>query len=211
MAFRKTILGLGMTAALVLQAAQAPAIPASQSPAIPSDLQAPPPQGLQAAWDVRPMLAELDANNQKLKPLLEEMHPQQWISNGAPTAYANQYYSAKNRMNEVINGVNALSRQTDSLALALDLYFRMEVLELTARSLEEGIRKYGERSTADQLSTLLAQYFSKRQKFRDYMHELAMQKEQDFKIADEEAQRCRGMISREPPPEPAPTRKTRRK
>jgi hypothetical protein len=35
---------------------------------------------------------------------------------------------------------------------------------------------------------------------RDYLRDLAASTEQNFKIADEEAQRCRGMISREPAP-----------
>ena len=30
------------------------------------------------------MLAEMNAQNQKLKPLLDQMHPQQWLDNGAP-------------------------------------------------------------------------------------------------------------------------------
>ena len=159
-----------------------------------------PPQGLQTPWDIQQMLAVLNKQNQQLKPLLDRMHPQQWLDNGAPAAYASQYLDARSRMDDVIRSVTNLSQHTDSLSSALDTYFRMEALETVARSLVECIRKYGERPMAEQLSTLIAQNFTSRQKFREYLRDLSTQREQEFKIADEEAQRCRGMISREPAP-----------
>src|SRR5690349_8292695 len=107
--------------------------------------KATPPIGLQAPWDIRQMLVAMNAENEKLKPLFDHMHPQQWIDNGAPAAYASQYLDARSRLDDVIRSVQSLSRQTDSLSVALDAYFRMEALEIVARSLDEGIKKYGER------------------------------------------------------------------
>jgi hypothetical protein len=75
------------------------------------------------------------------------------------------------------------------------------------RSLDQGAQKYGDRATADKLSELIAHNFSNRERFRDYLRDLASSKEHDFKIADAEAQRCRGMISKEPP---AASRKSKR-
>jgi hypothetical protein len=71
-------------------------------------------------------------------------------------------------------------------------------LEVTSRSLEEGVTRYGDRFTADQLGGLIARNFSRRERFRDYIRDLAASAEINFKLADEEAQRCRGMISKEP-------------
>ncbi len=164
----------------------------------PSANQAPAPAGLQAPWDIRQMLAALNAQNERLKPLLEQMHPQEWLENGAPPAYVSQYQEARTRMDDVIRAVKNLSQQTDSLSVALDTFFRMEALETVASSVDDCIRKYGERKTADQLSALIAQNFDNRQKFREYLRDLSVEREQEFKIADEEAQRCRGMISKEP-------------
>jgi hypothetical protein len=48
------------------------------------------------------------------------------------------------------------------------------------------------------LSQLIAHNFNNRERFRGYIRDLAASTEQNFKIADEEAQRCRGMISKEP-------------
>lgn len=146
------------------------------------------------------MLSVLNAQNQKLKPILDGMHPKQWLDNGAPPAYVNQYNDAQARMEDQIRAVTYLSQKTDSLSAAIETYFRMEAFEVVARSLVECIQKYGERNTANQLSAALAQEFTNRQKFREYLHDLSVEREQEFKIADEEAQRCRGMISQEPPP-----------
>jgi hypothetical protein len=185
-------------------------LPAQQAVPPGPATNAPPPQGLQAPWDIRQMLDEMNAQNKKLKPLLDQMHPQQWLDNGAPPAYASQYLDARSRMDDVIRSVTNLGQHTDSLSAALDTYFRMEALEVDCRSLVEGIRKYGEHATGEQLSSLLAQNFTTRQKFREYLRDLSVQREQECKIADEEAQRCRGMISREPPAANG-IRKTRQK
>lgn len=172
--------------------AAASTLPASAS-------HAPPPAGLQAPWDIRQMLAALNAQNERFKPLFEQMHPQEWLENGAPPAYVSQYQDARTRVDDVIRATQTLSQQTESLSVALDTYFRMEALETVARSVDDCIRRYGERKTADQLSALIAQNFDNRQKFREYLRDLSVQREQEFKIADEEAQRCRGMISKVPP------------
>jgi hypothetical protein len=169
------------------------------SPPVPAT-KAPPPQGLQAPWDIRQMLAEMNAQNQRLKPLLDQMHPQQWLDNGAPPAYASQYIDTRSRLDDVVRSVANLGQHTESLSAALDAYFRMEALEIVSRSLLECIRKYGEHATAEQLSTTIAQNYTTRQKFREYLRDLSVQREQECKLADEEAQRCRGIISKEPPP-----------
>jgi hypothetical protein len=50
------------------------------------------------------------------------------------------------------------------------------------------------------LAKLVAGNFDARQRLREYIRNLSADLEQNFKIADGEAQRCRGMISREPLP-----------
>src|SRR5690242_18403282 len=70
--------------------------------------QAPVPQGLQAPWDIRQMLSDVNAQNEKLKPLLDQMHPQQWLDNGAPPAYASQYIDTRSRLEDVVRSVSNL-------------------------------------------------------------------------------------------------------
>ncbi len=156
--------------------------------------------GIENSWDVRPMLQKLSERNQQLAPILNSLKPQQWFDQkGAPTTYILQWQLAQQQVKDVSSTISALMQQTDNLSLGLDLYFRLEALDVTSRSLSEAANKYADRVTAQKLSSQLAQNFADRERFRDYLKDLAASTQQNFKIADAEAQRCRGMISKEPP------------
>ena len=157
--------------------------------------------GLETPWDVRTILANLTKDSAELKPVFDSLNPQQWYEKkGAATTYILQLQNAQQQLRDVTTANKLLELQTENLSLALDDYFRLEALEFTARSLEEGARKYADRTTADRLAQLIARNFSDRERFRDYIRDLATSTEQNFKIADQEAQRCRAIISKEPAP-----------
>ncbi len=161
--------------------------------------QAPAPSGLESPWDVRQILANLEKDNSQLQPLLAQMNPQQWYDKkGAPSTYIVQWQTAQRQLNDVLVTARSLAQKTENLPLALDVYFRLEALEVTSRSLEQGAQQYADRATADKLSELIAHNFNSREQFRDYLRDLANSMDQNFKIADQEAQRCRGMISKVP-------------
>ncbi len=182
---------------LALALAYAAQAPAPQNAA---GMKTSPTTGVEAPWDVRKIIAALLSDNQELKSLIARLGPQQWYDQkGAPSTYVIQWTTAQRQVNDVVVASQLLSQNTESLSLAVDDYFRLEALETTARSLSEGAQKYGDRAIADKLSELIAREFSDRERFRDYIRDLAASKEQDFKIADQEAQRCRGMISKESP------------
>lgn len=157
--------------------------------------------GLETPWAVQDILANLQQDNQQLQSLLSNLNPQQWEQKkGAPGAYILQWQTAKTQLEDVMTTTKLLAQKTDSLPVALDVYFRLEALEITARSLAEGAQRYADRATSDRLNLLIAHNFNSRERFRDYLRDLAATEEQNFKIADDEAQRCRGMISKEPAP-----------
>jgi hypothetical protein len=175
------------------------AVQAQQTPAPPKAEVIPKPTGLESAWTLRNILDDLLKDNEKLEPLLAQMNPQEWVAKkGASDVYIQQWQIAHTQLNEVLAASKVLSQKTESLPLALDDYFRLEALEFTSRSLQEAVTRYGDRFTADQLNGLIARNFSRRERFRDYIRDLAASSELNFKLADEEAQRCRGIISREP-------------
>jgi hypothetical protein len=160
---------------------------------------APKPAGLESAWTLRTILDELLKDNEKLEPLLAQMNPQEWVAKkGASNVYIQQWQMAHTQLNDVMAASKLLAQKTESLPLALDDYFRLEALDFTSRSLEEAVTRYGDRFTADQLNGLIARNFSRRERFRDYIRDLAATSEVNFKLADEEAQRCRGILSKEP-------------
>ena len=155
--------------------------------------------GVETPWEARQIVAAVEQNDERLKPLLSKLNPQQWYDKkGAPSGYILQWQTAQQQLNDVVNTTRVLEQKIDSLPAALDVYFRMEALEVMARSLDEGAQRYWDRATADQLTQLIAQNFSSRERFRDYIQDLATSTEQNFKIADAEAQRCRVTLSQQP-------------
>ncbi len=189
----------GILAVLILSAALTSA---AQTPATPPSSQA--ATGLEAPWDVRNIIAAIMKDNEELKTVIVGLNPQRWYEQkGAPSTYIPEWTTAQHQVNDVVIASRVFSQNTESLSLALDTYFRLEALETSARSLAEGAHQYGDRAKADKLSELVGRNFSSRERFRDYLRDLATSKEQAFKIADQEAQRCRGMISKEPATKPA--------
>ncbi len=196
-AARLILLVSAATALAAEQPRQAP--PGSQNGLAAPARPMPAPAGLESPWDLRKILATLVQDNEELKLVIAQLKPQEWYDQkGAPSTYVLQWTTAQRQANDVAIASRLFSQNTESLSLGLDTYFRLEALETSARSLDEAAHRYGDRGTADKLSELIAHNFSNRERFRDYLRDLASSKEQDFKIADAEAQRCRGMISKEP-------------
>jgi hypothetical protein len=159
-----------------------------------------PVAGLETPWSVQKIIADLQKDSTQLQPLLQQISPQRWSDQkGAPTTYMVQWQSAQQQLNDVITMTKLFAQKTESLPAALDIYFRLEALEATERALAEGTQKYDTRALSDKLNLLISHNFDNRQRLRDYLRDLAATAEQNFKIADGEAQRCRGMISKEPP------------
>ena len=136
-----------------------------------------------------------------LRTVLLQLNPQQWYSvRGASSTYILQRNTAQQQVNDVLVTAKLFAAKTESISLAVDVYFRLEALEDTARSLSEGASRYADRQSSERLNRLIARNFNNREHFRDYVRDLSTTTEQNFKVADEEAQRCRGMISKEPAP-----------
>src|SRR5581483_1609828 len=134
---------------------------ATSASQVPQTNPAPHAAGLETPWDVRTILAKINADTAELKPLLDSMKPQQWYEQkGAPSTYILQWQTAERQLNDVTEASKLLGQKTESLSLALDDYFRLEALDVTAHSLEEGVRRYGDRSTAERFSQLLARNFN---------------------------------------------------
>lgn len=156
--------------------------------------------GVQAGWDVSQMLDSLSAQAKRLKPILDQLTPQEWIAKGAPDTYVAQWKGAENELGYLVDSAKALAQSPERLTLALDTYFRMQSLEQRLGSLVEGVRNYQNPAVGDLMFGVLAENSANRDKLRQYITDLAATKEQEFKIVDQEAQRCRTNLSRQPAP-----------
>jgi len=165
-----------------------------------------PTAGLEPAWDIEVVLQEIGANAASLLPALDRVDAQSWISKGASETYLAQLDSSKQQARALADGAKALARNPEKLSASLELLFRMEGLETMFGSLQEGIRKYQGAQTAQSLAALYAEGGANRERFRLYIVNLAVEREQQYVVMDREAQRCRGTLMA-----PAPNKPTGRK
>lgn len=166
------------------------------------------PAGVATPWDTAPMIASLSAQALRLKPILDQLTPRDWVAKGAPDTYIAQWKGAEDELVYLSDSAKALEKQPERLTLALDTYFRLQSLEMRLNSLVEGVRNYQNPAVGDLLLGVAAENSANRDKLRQYITDLAAAKEQEFEVADKEAQRCRGVLSKQVPPKPAPKKKT---
>jgi hypothetical protein len=153
-----------------------------------------------APWDIKETIVALSAQTARIKPVLDQLTPDQWVQKGAPVAYVAQWHSAQAELNDVDQASAVLEKQPEKLSAALNVYFRIQALETRLTSLIDGVRTYQNPAVGDLIVGIVAENSGNRDKLRDYISDLAGQKEQEFAVADREAQRCRVQINRQPAP-----------
>ena len=158
-----------------------------------------PSGGVESEWDLKKMLDALAAGARRLKPLIDQANPQTWKDPQAAQAYTAQWKSAQSEIQYLGTSADKLVKEPERLTLALETFFRLQALETSVSSLTEGVRKYQNPAVADLLQGALVQNLNLRERLKAYLTELAQTKEQEFKIMDQEAQRCRGIMNKQPP------------
>lgn len=159
-----------------------------------------PQAGVAAPWDVRKMLDNLKVQVTQLSPLLDQMKPDDWVKQGAPYAYVQQWQALKIELGYFQTSAESLAKKPDKMPLALDTYFRLESLQSQLASLIAGVRKYHNPSVADIMQALVDEGNRNHGQMRQYVIDLANDQEHEFEVMDAEAQRCRSMLSRQPVP-----------
>ncbi|MEO8099869.1 MAG: hypothetical protein ABI811_19380 [Acidobacteriota bacterium] len=151
-----------------------------------------------AAWDTIPKGSDLASQVGRLKPLLDQLKPAEWVAKGAPDTYIKQWNSVQQELQYLTASATQLDSQPRKLTAALDTYFRLQALESSFQTLIDGVRKYQNPAVGDLLLDALRGNSTNRDGLREYIKELAAQKEQEFTILDQEAQRCRGQLNQIP-------------
>ncbi len=154
--------------------------------------------GIPPEWEVRKELTTLVEHVQRVRPILDQLKPDDWIKNGAPAGYTEQFKRTRAEIDYLLGSTKALMDRPEKLTAALDAYFRMQSVELLLQSVTVAVRKYQNPAVADLLQAATNQTGTDRDKLRQYILDLAVDREQQFKIADQEAQRCRALLSRQP-------------
>ena len=163
--------------------------------------------GVPPPWEVKKAIAELEKYSQTVENLLAQLRPAEWIKDGAPELYRQQWQQARQVNGQVRSQAQALAEQPEKLTLALDTFFRLDYLESLLESVNGGVRKYQNAALGDLLSAAISRNSAAREGLREYVQQLATDRENEWEVAHREAQRCREVLSKQPPspsPKPAP-------
>jgi len=147
--------------------------------------QAPP--GVTPAWELKKQLDGLVAQTRHLTPLLNEVKAQDWEA----ATYREQHQAAKEQVEYLARSTAALARDPEKMTLALDAFLRLEALEKLFDSLSEGVRRYQNPALADLMQAALSENSAHRAKLQNYLVELVTTKQDELRVANDEAQSCR--------------------
>ena len=154
--------------------------------------------GIPPEWETRKDIETLIAQVQRIRPLLDELRPDEWTAKGASSAYVAQRKSAQDSVGYIVSTAQRLSVTPDRLTIVLETYFRLQSLEAIIASLAEATVRYQNPSLAQLLHGIVGENSVNKEKLRQYMLDLAAVKEAEFKLIDQEAQRCRGVTANQP-------------
>src|ERR1700683_144162 len=164
--------------------------------------QTPPPHtpqaqaaGLETDWDIAAALQQIGDHAGRLLPALNQIDARSWVDQGASETYAEQLQAAKEQAQSLADGAKALAKNPERLPVALELYFRMQGIDVMLASVEEGMRKYQNPASAQALASLQAEAGANRDRLQRYIVSLAAEREQELHVMDQEAQRCRGTLT----------------
>ena len=150
---------------------------------------------METSWEIAPAIQEIGAQYGRLLRALDRADVRSWIDQGASETYLEQLQSIREQTRAVQEECQSVARNPERLASGLALLFRLDDLDVLLLSLEQGMRKYQSSRDAEALAGLQAQGAVSRSRFKRYLAQLAADEEQRLRVMDEEAQRCRAIVT----------------
>jgi hypothetical protein len=150
--------------------------------------------------DIAKTILDIANNAERLIPMMDQIKPEDWVKKGASETYVTQWKTSEDQCKALVADARALAKSPDKLVDLMKVLFRVQFLEISIGSLEEGLRKYQNPALAELLNGTRAENIPNREKLQQYAIDLADQREQDYKVADAEAQRCRNQLVTRPRP-----------
>ena len=142
-----------------------------------------------------------------LGPMLEQVHPTDWVAKGAPDTYVAQWNSLRRQYTAIQSDLADLTQHLDRLTDSMKALFRIQAANQALESLMGGVRKYQNPALAELIESVAAESARDIDGFEQHLTEMSDAKEQQLALVDREAQRCRATLSREPAKPPAPSRR----
>lgn len=157
--------------------------------------------GVVNEWDAQKALPAFSQQVKRVLPILEQLRPEEWVQKGASAAYIDQWKNVRKEVGYLDQVIAQLAEKPDRLPVALDALFRLESVETKLASLSDAIRRYQNPALADLVQSMIAENNSTRLGLRQYVQEVAAQRETEWRVMEAEAQRCRANLMSRPKPQ----------
>jgi hypothetical protein len=157
------------------------------------------PQTL-ADQEIVAIFNQISQRTAQVEPMLEQLHPKDWVAKGAPETYVAQWNSTIEQFRAIQSDMSALAQHPERLPDSMKALFRVQAAHQVLGSLMGGVRKYQNPALADLIESVAAETNGDIGRFEQYLLELAGEKDRQFTVVDREAQRCRATLSRQPAP-----------
>jgi hypothetical protein len=148
--------------------------------------------------EVAALFSRISARAARIEPMLQQLHPNDWIAKGAPDTYLTQWNSIREQFTAIKSDMDDLAQHPDRLPDSMKALFRVQATQLAFNSLMGGVRRYQNPALADLIESVAAEASGDIDHFEKHLLEMATEKEQQFTLVDREAQRCRANLSRQP-------------
>jgi hypothetical protein len=152
------------------------------------------------------MFTGISRHAARLQPMLDEIRADEWVAKGAPDTYIAQRKSAIEQLQAIQGDISDLAQHPENMTGDMKALFRIEAFHRALDSLLDGLRRYQNPALAELIQSVAAEDRGDLDKLEQYILDLAGEKEQQFAVADSEAQRCRATLSKQPA-QPAGTRR----
>jgi hypothetical protein len=166
------------------------------------DQEKPPDQDIVAVYN------QISQRAARIEPMLQQLHPKEWIANGAPDTYLAQWTTANQQFRAIQSDMAELVQQPENMTESMKALFRIQTAHQMLGSLMGGVRKYQNPALADLIESVAAEAGADIERIERRLVEMAAEKDQQFTVVDREAQRCRATLSKQPAQPSRPIRKT---
>lgn len=163
-----------------------------------SALPAQQPAGVAPSWDTGKLFADLAAQSNRVQPMLKQVRPNDWVKAGAPPTYVALWEKAMQETQDFAGQAQAVAKTPDKLSDSLRLLETMHAAEESVAELLAPLQKYQNPALAELIAGVQEEGRPAREAFSQRVLDLAADREQQFAVADHEAQRCREILSQRP-------------
>ncbi len=144
----------------------------------------------------------------RIEPMLRQLRPNDWVAKGAPDTYVTQWNSALEQIHAIQDDMSALAQHPEQMTECMKALFRVQSSHRALISLMGGLRRYQNPALAELIESVAAEDQADLDHLEQYVLQLANEKDQQYAVVDNEAQRCRATLSRQPADTPKTNKRT---